>query len=161
MNIRRAIPFDRGVLVDIWLRSVRATHTFLSEEDIQSLLPPTRDYLTPDGPELWVLCTDAGVVVGFMGMSGSKMEAQFLDPEFHRQGGGRRLVRHAQELHGELTASRQVSAGRPQESRKSSKSRQEIGLQGLYYSAKTEARVARAFTGDTTGKPRRSRSGGF
>src|SRR5262249_31945559 len=25
MNIRRAIPTDRGVLVDIWLRSVRAT----------------------------------------------------------------------------------------------------------------------------------------
>ena len=103
MNIRRAIPTDRGVLVDIWLRSVRATHTFLSEEDIQSLLPPTRDYLTSDGPELWVLCTDAGIVVGFMGMSGSKLEALFLDPEFHRQGGGRRLVRHAQELHGELT----------------------------------------------------------
>src|SRR5262245_10651071 len=59
------------------------------------------------------------------------------------------------------SASRQVSAGRPQESPKSSKSRQEIGRQGLYYSAKTEARVARAFTGDTTGKPGRSRSGGF
>src|SRR5262249_1234052 len=103
MNIRRASPTDRGVLVNIWLRSVRATHTFLSEEDIQSLLPPTRDYLTSDGPELWVLCTDAGVVVGFMGMSGNKMEALFLDPGFHRQGGGRRLVRHAQELHGELT----------------------------------------------------------
>ena len=103
MNIRRAIPTDRGVLVDIWLRSVRATHTFLSEEDIQSLLPPTWDYLTSDGPELWVLCTDAGVVVGFMGVSGSKMEALFLAPEFHGQGGGRRLVRHAQELRGELT----------------------------------------------------------
>ena len=89
--------------MDIWLRSVRATHTFLSEQDIPSLLPPTRDYLTSDGPELWVLCTDDGVVVGFMGMSGSKMEALFLAPEFHGQGGGRRLVRHAQERHGELT----------------------------------------------------------
>jgi putative acetyltransferase len=36
-------------------------------------------------------------------MTGSKIEALFLHPEFHRQGGGRRLVRHAQELHGELT----------------------------------------------------------
>src|SRR5262249_3787081 len=36
-----------------------------------------------------------------------------------------------------------------------------MGLQGLYYSAKTEARVARAIAGDTTGKPGRSRSGGF
>ena len=103
MNIRQAIQADRERLLDIWLRSVRATHTFLSEEDIQSLLPPTRDYLTSDEPELWVLCTDAGAVVGFMGMSGSKMEALFLAPEFRHQGGGRRLVRHAQELHGELT----------------------------------------------------------
>jgi putative acetyltransferase len=31
------------------------------------------------------------------------MESLFLAPEFHRRGGGRRLVRHAQELHGELT----------------------------------------------------------
>jgi putative acetyltransferase len=103
MTIRRAIPTDRDALVNIWLRSVRATHTFLSEKDIQSLLPPTRDYLTSDEPELWVLCSDSGTVMGFMGMSGSKMEALFLAPEFHRCGGGRRLVRHAQELRGELT----------------------------------------------------------
>ena len=90
-------------LVDIWLRSVRATHTFLSEEDIHSLLPPTREYLTSDEPELWVLCADSGAVMGFMGMSGSKLEALFLDSEFRGRGGGRRLVRHAQELHGELT----------------------------------------------------------
>jgi putative acetyltransferase len=103
MNIRRAIPTDRDALVDIWLRSVRATHTFLSEEDIQSLLPLARAYLTSEEPELWVLCSDAGATMGFMGMSGSKMDALFLAPEFHRRGGGRRLVRHAQELRGELT----------------------------------------------------------
>lgn len=103
MTIRRAIPTDRDALVDIWLRSVRATHTFLSEEDIESLLPPTREYLTSDEPELWVLCSDSGAVMGFMGMSGSTVEALFLAPEFHRCGGGRRLVRHAQELRGELT----------------------------------------------------------
>jgi putative acetyltransferase len=104
MNIRPAIPADRDVLVDVWVRSVRATHAFLSEEDIQSLLPLVRDYLKSDGPELWVLCSNSGAVMGFMGMSGSKMESLFLAPEFHRRGGGRRLVRHAQELHGELTA---------------------------------------------------------
>jgi putative acetyltransferase len=103
MSIRRAIPADRDVLVDIWLRSVRATHTFLSEEDIQSLLPLARDYLTSNEPEFWVLCTDSGAIMGFMGMSGSKMESLFLAPEFHGRGGGRRLVQHAQELRGELT----------------------------------------------------------
>ena len=78
MSIRRTIPADRDVLVDIWLRSVRATHTFLSEEDIQSLLPLARDYLTSNEPEFWVLCSDAGAIMGFMGMSGSKMESLFL-----------------------------------------------------------------------------------
>ena len=103
MDIRRAIPTDREVLLDVWLRSLRATHTFVSEEDIQSMTPQVRDYLASSEPEFWVLCDDSGAVVGFMGMSGSKMEALFLAPEFHHQGGGRRLVRHAQELHGELT----------------------------------------------------------
>jgi putative acetyltransferase len=103
MSIRRAVPTDRDILVDVWLRSVRATHTFLSEEDIQSLLPLVRDYLTSDEPEFWVLCSDSGAIMGFMGLSGSKMESLFLAPEFHGRGGGRRLVRHAQELRGELT----------------------------------------------------------
>jgi putative acetyltransferase len=103
MDIRRAVPADRDILFDVWLRSVRATHTFVSEADIQSFIPLVRDYLASDGPEFWVLCADSGAVMGFMGMSGSKMESLFLAPEFHRRGGGRRLVRHAQELYGELT----------------------------------------------------------
>jgi putative acetyltransferase len=103
MDIRRAIPADRETLVDVWLRSVRATHTFVSDEDIQSMIPQARDYLASSEPEFWILCDEAGAIMGFMGMSGSKMESLFLAPEFHRRGGGRRLVRHAQALHGELT----------------------------------------------------------
>jgi putative acetyltransferase len=103
MDIRRAIPTDRAVLLDVWLRSVRATHTFLSEEAIQSMIPQVRDYLASSAPEFWVLCDDSGAVMGFMGMSGSKMESLFLAPEFQRRGAGRRLVRHAQARHGELT----------------------------------------------------------
>ncbi len=103
MHIRPIEPADREPLADVWLRSVRATHTFLSEQDVQSLLPLVRDYLLSEEPEFWVLCAESGALMGFMGMSGSKMDALFLDPQFHRSGGGRRLVRHAQELRGELT----------------------------------------------------------
>jgi putative acetyltransferase len=103
MEIRPALPTDRDMLLDIWLRSVRATHTFLSEADIQSFLPLVRDYLGSADHELWVLCSESQTPLGFMGMSGSKMESLFLAPEFHRRGGGRRLVRHAQALKGELT----------------------------------------------------------
>jgi putative acetyltransferase len=81
---------------------VRATHTFLSEEDIQLFLPLVRDCLASGELELWVLCSDSDAPMGFMGMSGNKMEALFLAPEFHRCGGGRQLVRHAQALKGEV-----------------------------------------------------------
>jgi putative acetyltransferase len=103
MHIRRAIPTDPEVLLDIWLRSVQATHTFVSEEDIQSFIPLVQDYLASNEPEFWILCSDAGAIMGFMGMAGSKIEALFLAPEFHRRGGGRRLVQHAQALRGQLT----------------------------------------------------------
>jgi putative acetyltransferase len=102
MHIRRGIATDRELLFDIWLRSVRATHTFVSEADIQSFIPLVRDYLASDA-EFWVLCSGSGMVMGFMGMSGSKMDSLFLAPEFQRCGGGRKLVRHAQELRRELT----------------------------------------------------------
>jgi putative acetyltransferase len=102
MDIRRAIPTDREILLNVWLRSVRATHTFVSAEDIQSMIPQVRDYLASSGPEFWVLCDDSGAIMGFMGMSGSKMESLFLAPEFQRRGAGRRLVQHAQALHDEL-----------------------------------------------------------
>jgi putative acetyltransferase len=103
MDIRRATPTDREVLLDIWLRSVRATHTFVSEEDIQSMIPQVRDYLASSESELWVLSDDSDAIKGFMRMSGSEMESLFLAPEFQRRGAGRRLVRHAQTQHGELT----------------------------------------------------------
>ena len=103
MEIRRATASDREALFDVWVRSVRTTHTFVSEEDIHSLIPLVQKYLASDGSDFWVLLSDEGAVMGFMGMSGNKMESLFLAPEFHRQGGGRILVRHAYSIHGELT----------------------------------------------------------
>jgi putative acetyltransferase len=41
--------------------------------------------------------------LGFLGLSGSKIDSLFLAPEFLRQGGGRRLVQFAQEFRGELS----------------------------------------------------------
>lgn len=103
MEIRRALPADRTTLLDIWLRSVGTTHTFVSEADARSLVPEVRDYLASGETEFWVASDDSGALMGFMGMCGSKMEALFLAPEYHRRGVGRRMVRHAQALHGELT----------------------------------------------------------
>ena len=103
MNIRRATTADRDRLFEIWLRSVRATHAFLSEDDIQNLVPAVREYLASTGTEFWVLTGDADAVVGFMGMGGSTIESLFLLPEVFRKGYGRAFLRHAEGLHSELS----------------------------------------------------------
>ena len=68
MKIRPVTPEDHAVLLDIWLRSVRATHTFLTEDDIQFYLPLVRDGLRSGHLEIWVLCSDADESMGFLGM---------------------------------------------------------------------------------------------
>jgi putative acetyltransferase len=93
MQIRPAHFEDRDTLLDIWLRSVRATHRFLTEADIQSLLESVRDRWLV-GLEVWVL-TEGDHLIGFMGMSDHSIDALFLAPEHLRRGGGRLLVEHA------------------------------------------------------------------
>lgn len=103
-DLRPWVPGDADVLLDIWLRSVRATHAFLSEKDIQELLPLVRKYLASgDAHEIWVLESGPGSVLGFLGLSGAKIQAMFLAPEHLRRGLGRRMVRHARALRGALT----------------------------------------------------------
>jgi len=102
VQIRRSIAGDHDALIDIWLRAVRATHDFLSEDEIEKLHAMVLGGALA-GLEIWVLCSDAAEPVGFMGLSGSKVEALFIAPEFHRRGGGRRLLEHARTLKGPLT----------------------------------------------------------
>src|SRR4051812_37794468 len=100
LKIRKADPADHSDLVDIWLRSVRATHTFLTEADIQSILPIVRESAL-DVLELWVLCAgEKGNAAGFMGLSDVSVEALFIAPEWIRHGGGRMLLDHAYQLKG-------------------------------------------------------------
>ena len=102
MRIRPAIEADRPTLLGIWLRAVRATHSFLTEADIQTLLPLVRDVALLQ-LEVWVLSSDDDQVMGFMGLSGTNVEALFIAPEWSRHGGGRALLQHSQELRGLLT----------------------------------------------------------
>lgn len=104
MTIRPAAAADADRLVDIWLRSVRATHTFLTEADVQGLLPFVREELEIQADlDLWVLGDDDGTPIGFAGLAGADVAALFLDPDQRRRGGGRLLIKHAERLNGRLT----------------------------------------------------------
>jgi putative acetyltransferase len=100
-SIRAAHPNDRDRLLAIWLDSVRATHSFLTEADIQSLLPIVRDAAL-EHLELWVLCDDDQRAIGFMGLHGSCLEALFIHPAHIRRGGGSLLLEYARQLKGPL-----------------------------------------------------------
>lgn len=101
VNIRNVQHDDLPALLVIWEQSVRATHEFLSEQDIQALLPIVRDMALPN-LDVWVACDDDNAPIGFMGLDGNKVEALFMSPASFRQGGGRQLLAHARSLKGKL-----------------------------------------------------------
>jgi len=78
-------------LVRVWEAAVRATHDFLSEEDIAWLRPRIRhDYLA--AVDLRVFKGDDGAVLGFVGVAQDKVEMLFIAPEVRGRGIGRRLL---------------------------------------------------------------------
>lgn len=85
---------DFSRVVEVWEASVRATHHFLSEADIQFFKPLVRDDLLRVA-ELACVRDVEGEVVGFAGVADGKIEALFIHPSWHGAGIGRRLVNHA------------------------------------------------------------------
>lgn len=101
-SIRRATPADRDRLVDIWWRSARATHHFLSEAELGVLLPEVRA-LRLETLQTRVLCSPDSEAIGFLVMEGNAIEALFIVPEWRGRGGGRLLVNEARRVAGRLT----------------------------------------------------------
>jgi putative acetyltransferase len=79
------------ILLEVWRRSVDATHDFLSGEDrvaIDRIV--AEDYLP--GAELLVAVDSDDVPVGFLGGTASEIESLFVDPSVHGRGVGRLLI---------------------------------------------------------------------
>ena len=95
---------DKDAMHVVWERSVRATHAFLSEEDIAFFSPMVREMFGLD-MEFWVALEEEQLL-GFMaldiGAAPVKLEALFIDPAHFRKGAGRALAAKAMELYGSL-----------------------------------------------------------
>ena len=87
-------PDDFTRVVEVWEASVRATHTFATEADIEVIRPLVRDSL-PDVPHLLCVRDSAGQVAGFIGVEDGKVEMLFIHPAWRGQGIGRRLLSYA------------------------------------------------------------------
>lgn len=77
-------------MLEIWEASVRASHRFLTEEDIGSLYPQAEDAVRQI-ETLWVM-QDGPRPVGFMGVQERKIEMLFLHPDYFRKGLGKIFV---------------------------------------------------------------------
>jgi putative acetyltransferase len=88
-----------ALLTEIWEQSVRATHDFLSEADIQDLKPKVlNDYLPLMA--LRAYRDDEGNIQGFIGALNGKIEMLFIAPDSRGRGIGKALVRYAVDIMG-------------------------------------------------------------
>lgn len=93
LTFRWSTPEDGGTIHGIWERSVQATHDFLTREDFGAISEIVRTEYAPH--ERLLLAERGGRVIGFMGMTGLKIDGLFVDPEASGQGVGRAFIAQA------------------------------------------------------------------
>lgn len=81
-------------IVEVWEASVRATHHFVREVDIELFRPLVLDAL-PHVEHLHCVRADTGEAVGFIGVANDTVEMLFVHPAWRGKGAGRRLLAHA------------------------------------------------------------------
>lgn len=93
MKIEQAKTRDHPTLISLWEASVRATHHFLPEAEIDVLKPLILEHYFA-AVDL-VCARDETGIAGFGGVHDGNIEMLFLAPEARGRGIGRLLVAHA------------------------------------------------------------------
>jgi len=93
-SISVATDADLPRLIAVWEASVRATHHFLSEEDLAVIIPAAHRELASISP-IHCLRDANGSVYALMSTAGEKIEMLFVAPTHLGIGAGRRLVEYA------------------------------------------------------------------
>jgi putative acetyltransferase len=94
MTIHKVEKAEYLRLLDIWEASVRATHDFLAEDDLQQLKPLILEQYF-DAVELRCVKNTEGDILGFCGVQGGNIEMLFISPKARGKGIGAMLARHA------------------------------------------------------------------
>lgn len=94
MNIETVEKADHLKLLEIWERSVRATHDFLAEEDFQELKPLILEQYF-DAVDLRCAKNSNGEILGFCGIHNNNIEMLFILPDARGKGVGSLLADYA------------------------------------------------------------------
>lgn len=86
--------YEYPEVVDVWEASVRATHHFLTEEDI-AYFKPLILMVYLKAVHLRGVRNEHGNILGFMGAAAGKLEMLFIHPDARGHGLGKILVNHA------------------------------------------------------------------
>ena len=90
-NIEKVRKEEYQEILDVWEASVRATHHFLKEEDIEYFKPLILNtYL--DAVELRCIKNNQGKIVGFSGVAEQNLEMLFIHPDERGKGVGKALL---------------------------------------------------------------------
>lgn len=93
-RIESPVPVELDALTALWERSVRATHDFLTPEDLAFFRRMVREEALPGVEELYVIRDEKNGFAAFAGVEAGKLEMLFVAPEKRRKGLGRELVEH-------------------------------------------------------------------
>lgn len=85
-------------LEEVWLRSVKSTHLFLSDGEITNIQKMIPQVLS--GIENLIIAKDEqGRVLGFMGVENHKIEFLFINPSEQGKGLGREFIKYGIKNH--------------------------------------------------------------
>ena len=85
-------------LLEVWEKSVRATHLFLSDREIKNIKEYVPQALNGIA-HLMIAADEAGRAVAFMGIEDGTLEMLFISPEERGKGLGKRLIQYGIENH--------------------------------------------------------------
>ena len=92
--IQPATPADYRELLRVWEASVRSTHHFLAEEDLQYYKSQITDHYFPH-VRLHLIRNPQQEIVAFIGLSEELIETLFIHPFYQKRGYGKMLLEFA------------------------------------------------------------------
>ncbi len=94
MIVENVLPEYYAEMLDVWENSVRATHDFITEEDIEFFKPIIIEQAFP-AVTLKCIKDKTGFIIGFMGTHDLKVEMLFVLDRFRGEGVGKFLLQYA------------------------------------------------------------------